>query len=58
MALKSAAFGIGMQVDMLASIPFMSIGMAATTIAGQNLGARKLDRVFKTLRVRSIAVWP
>ena len=47
----TAAFGIGMQVDMLAAIPFMSIGMAATSIAGQNLGAQKLDRVFKTLRV-------
>jgi putative MATE family efflux protein len=45
----TAAFGIGMQVDMLATIPFMSIGMAATTIAGQNLGGQRLDRVFKTL---------
>ncbi|MHB8137173.1 MAG: MATE family efflux transporter [Smithellaceae bacterium] len=47
----TAAFGIGMQIDMLATIPFMSIGMAATTIAGQNLGAQKLDRVFQTLRI-------
>jgi len=47
----TAAFGIGMQVDMLATIPYMSIGMAATTIAGQNLGAQKLDRVFRTLRI-------
>lgn len=47
----TAAFGIGMQIDMLAAIPFMSIGMAATSIAGQNLGAKKLDRVFATLRV-------
>lgn len=47
----TAAFGIGMQVDMLATIPFMSIGMAATTIAGQNLGAQKMERVFKTLRI-------
>jgi putative MATE family efflux protein len=47
----TAAFGIGMQVDMLATIPFISIGMAATTIAGQNLGAKNLDRVFQTLRV-------
>jgi putative MATE family efflux protein len=47
----TAAFGIGMQIDMLATIPFMSIGMAATTIAGQNLGAQKLDRVFHTLRI-------
>lgn len=47
----TAAFGIGMQVDMLAAIPFISIGMAATTIAGQNLGARKLERVFETLKI-------
>jgi putative MATE family efflux protein len=47
----TAAFGIGMQIDMLATIPAMSIGMAATTIAGQNLGARNLDRVFQTLRM-------
>ncbi|HPN86366.1 MAG TPA: MATE family efflux transporter [Smithellaceae bacterium] len=46
----TAAFGIGMQVDMLATIPFISISMAATTIAGQNLGARKLERVYETLR--------
>jgi putative MATE family efflux protein len=49
--LVTAAFGIGMQIDMLATIPFISIGMAATTIAGQNLGAQKLDRVFLTLRI-------
>ncbi len=47
----TAAFGIGMQIDMLAAIPFISIGMAATTIAGQNLGAQKIERVFETLRI-------
>ncbi len=46
----TAAFGIGMQIDMLATIPFMSIGIAATSIAGQNLGAGRMDRVFATLR--------
>jgi len=50
----TAAFGIGMQIDMLATIPFMSIGMAVTTIAGHNLGARKLDRVSRTLRA---SIW-
>jgi len=50
-----AAFGIGMQIDILATIPFVSIGMAATTISGQNLGARKLDRVFQTLRISIIS---
>ena len=47
----TAAFGIGMQIDMLAAIPIMSIGMAATSISGQNLGAQKIDRVFQTLRM-------
>lgn len=47
----TAAFGIGLQIDILATIPAMSIGMAATSIAGQNLGAQKLDRVFQTLRM-------
>jgi putative MATE family efflux protein len=47
----TAAFGIGMQVDMLATIPVMSIGIAATSIAGQNLGAQKIERVFETLRM-------
>ena len=46
----TAAFGICMQIDMLAGIPIISIGMAATSIAGQNLGAQKADRVFQTLR--------
>jgi len=50
----TAAFGIGLQVDMLAALPSMSIGMAATSIAGQNLGAQKIDRVFQTLRVSII----
>lgn len=47
----TAAFGIGMQIDMLATIPAMSIGMAATSIAAQNLGAQKMERVFQTLRM-------
>jgi len=46
----TAAFGIGLQIDMLATIPFMSIGIAATSLAGQNLGARRMDRVSETLR--------
>ncbi len=52
------AFGIGMQVDMLATIPFMSIGMAAISIAGQNLGAHMLETRFETMRNRCISHWP
>jgi len=47
----TAAFGIGMQVDMLMTIPFISIGIAATTISGQNLGAGNLERVFETTKI-------
>lgn len=47
----TAAFGIGMQVDLLAAIPAISIGIAATTVSGQNLGAGKMDRVFQTMRI-------
>jgi putative MATE family efflux protein len=47
----TAGFGIGMQIDMMAILPSISIGMAVTSVAGQNLGARKLDRVAATLRV-------
>lgn len=47
----TAAFGIGMQVDLLAAIPAISIGIAATTVSGQNLGAGKMDRVFQAMRV-------
>jgi putative MATE family efflux protein len=47
----TAAFGIGMQVDMLVTIPFISIGIAATTISGQNLGAGNLERVFETTKI-------
>jgi putative MATE family efflux protein len=47
----TAAFGIGMQVDLLAAIPAISIGIAATTVSGQNLGAGKMDRIFQTMRI-------
>jgi putative MATE family efflux protein len=47
----TAASGIGMQIDMLAAIPAISIGIAATTVSGQNLGAERMDRVFQTMRI-------
>ena len=47
----TAAFGIGMQIDMIAILPAISIGMAVTSIAGQNLGAGRFDRVSAALRV-------
>lgn len=42
-----AANVIVMRVDGFAMLPNFSFGTAMTTYAGQNVGARKLDRVFK-----------
>ncbi len=41
------ANGIVMRVDGFAMMPNFSFGMAMTTYTGQNVGARKLDRVVK-----------
>ena len=36
-----------MRIDGFAMMPNFTFGVAATTFAGQNIGAKKLDRVFK-----------
>jgi putative MATE family efflux protein len=45
-----AAFGIAMRIDQLAFLPSMTIGMAASTLAGQNIGAKRYDRVHDVFR--------
>ncbi len=40
-----AAFGTAGRIDMVATMPAIAIGMAATALTGQNLGARKPERV-------------
>jgi putative MATE family efflux protein len=42
---SAAALGIAMRLDQLAFMPAMTIGMAVSTLAGQNIGARRFDRV-------------
>lgn len=44
-ALAVAAFTITNRIEMLVQQPFGSLGMAASTFAGQNVGAHKIDRV-------------
>ena len=39
------------KICIAAAIPAISIGIAATTVSGQNLGAQKMDRVFQTLKI-------
>ncbi len=48
-----AALGIGMRVVQMAGLPIVGIGIATTTLIGQNLGAMKKDRAQK-IAVRSM----
>lgn len=41
----AAAYGVAMRIDQLAFMPSMAIGMAASTLTGQNIGARLFSRV-------------
>ncbi len=45
----TAAFGIGMQIDCWRASRSSPYRHGATTIAGQNLGAQRIDRVYTTL---------
>jgi putative MATE family efflux protein len=40
-----AAFGAANRIDMVATMPAIAIGMATTALTGQNLGAKKPERV-------------
>jgi putative MATE family efflux protein len=45
-----AAFAATTRVDMVATMPSLAIGMAATALTGQNLGAQKPERVKEIFR--------
>jgi len=45
-----AAFGAAGRIDMVATMPAIAIGMAATALTGQNLGAKKPERVKEVFR--------
>lgn len=45
----TAAFGAASRLDQFAFMPAMSIGLAVSALVGQNLGARKFDRVRSTV---------
>lgn len=46
----TAAFGAAMRIDQLAFMPAMTLGMAVSTVVGQNIGARQFDRVREVFR--------
>lgn len=41
----TAAYGAALRIEMLAMMPAMTIGMAASSLAGQNIGAHRYERV-------------
>lgn len=49
-----AGFGIGSRVMAGIFLPVVAIGIAVAPLAGQNFGARRMDRVRETLRVAYI----
>ena len=46
----TAAAGIGQQCDQLAFLPSMAVGFAITTMAAQNISAKRYDRVKEVLK--------
>jgi len=49
-AAAQAGFGIGMRVLQAGFMPVVALGFAVASVAGQNFGARKPDRVRETFR--------
>lgn len=46
----AAAFGVASRIDNFAFLPAMTIGMAMATLAGQNIGAVRYDRVAEVFK--------
>jgi len=46
----TAAYGIGVRIDMFAFMPALSISIAVSSMSAQNIGAKKFERVAKTLK--------
>jgi putative MATE family efflux protein len=51
-----AGFGVGSRVMQAIFLPAMAIAWAASPVAGQNMGARKHDRVRETFRTAMISL--
>ncbi len=54
---SAAAYGIAMRIDLLAFMPSMAIGMAVSTMSGQNIGAGLHDRVRGVFRWGVLLAW-
>ncbi len=49
-----AAYGIGLRIDSIARMPIIGLMAGITSITGQNIGAKKFERIHKTLKVAII----
>jgi putative MATE family efflux protein len=50
-----AGFGIGMRILQAGFMPVVALGFAVAPVAGQNVGARRSDRVRETYRIAILA---
>ena len=50
-AAAQAGFGVGLRIFQALFMPIVALSMAAAPIAGQNVGARKADRVRQTFQI-------
>ncbi len=56
--LALASYGIGSRILSFVIIPAFGLGMATSTLVGQNIGAKKYERVKKTIKLSmNIAFW-
>lgn len=55
----TAAYNVGSKIDSLAFLPIQSLSSAITAFVGQNMGARRLDRAVRGIRITvySAVVW-
>jgi len=52
-----AAYGIGIRILSFIIIPAMGISIATSTLIGQNIGAKKIERAEKTAKISSITTF-
>lgn len=52
-----AAFTVASRIDALAAMPALNLASALSAFVGQNLGAKRIDRIKKGLRATLIMAW-
>lgn len=52
-----AAFSVASRIDALAAMPALNLASALSAFVGQNLGAKRIDRIKKGLRATLVMAW-